>query len=808
MPPPPPPSRPPTLGAEGRPPITTISPVTALALAATATTPDTPAAAALALSAALARGATWVAVSLPPTADALALEDGGGDGVGRGDLDAVAWCASADASPSDPRRLLAVHDAPQAAALAALASLAGGLSLSTRCAGGFETRTLRLGCHAGRGGAPQSGVAPPPGRATVGTSLVASSLLALQPVRAAAAAGPGGARAVLAAAQEALVRLAVAAPADVELVLTLGDAPPILWRAGRSHGEAAALALGPVLARAAVAGAAALGGVRAAAHAAVPPAGSPGVCADAGGEGGGGGGSPAPPPLLLGPRQFVSAGGAPATPDLAAAVLAAVGPAFTAITRRLRGRSGGGGSGRGSGGGTAAVGAAPLAPAFCVWLEGEGLGGGAGRGGGGVSPGIPATAAAAAAARAAVLAAWHAVAPASLLPDPLAGGPHLLPPSSARPHKRRRGAAAAGEAGAAPRPPPRPLLRPLQPRPAPPARLQPTPFLTCPPPADLALLSLTALAAGDRAGLEALTGGGSPPSRSDLSSSSFVGQLAAPASGRPCFVVLGLSTGPARRLIILDPHAADERVRVEALGGALVGPGGLPATAPATSPLSSAPLPPGPHTLLSLPPRDAAALTAHAPLVRAWGWRWVAGGGGGCVRVTHAPALCFPGEAAAGGGRPASSAAARTTARGPAPPGTLAEYVASLAATAGAGRVPPIIGRALAARACRGALMLGTPLSPATTARLVTALAATASPGVCAHGRPTTVPLVDLRAARRAVEARRRAGGVGGWAGQPPPSPLPALVARLTAAVAAAEAQARGREGACARLTTKGARGE
>ena len=181
-------------------------------------------------------------------------------------------------------------------------------------------------------------------------------------------------------------------------------------------------------------------------------------------------------------------------------------------------------------------------------------------------------------------------------------------------------------------------------------------------------------------------------------------------------------------LAAVDPHAAHERVRLEMLRAAAWGPGGserAPRGVPA-APLAArdaAPLP--------LTPREAAALRTHAPLLAAWGWsiepaRNAPGGGACAVVVTSTPVI--------------DGVQLR--------PPDLAEHLRALVDTCGGGAAggPPAAHRALASRACRGAVTLGTSLSNEDGAALLDALATTAAPLACAHGRPTAAPLADVAA--------------------------------------------------------------
>ncbi len=82
---------------------------------------------------------------------------------------------------------------------------------------------------------------------------------------------------------------------------------------------------------------------------------------------------------------------------------------------------------------------------------------------------------------------------------------------------------------------------------------------------------------------------------------------------------------------------------------------------------------------------------------------------------------------------------------------------------------PPGITRVLKSKACRSALMFGHPLLLSEGQALVSQLLGTQLCFCCAHGRPTTAPLVDLTAVRQFVAWRavhgRDGSGAGGMEG-------------------------------------------
>ncbi|CAA6668687.1 unnamed protein product [Spirodela intermedia] len=74
----------------------------------------------------------------------------------------------------------------------------------------------------------------------------------------------------------------------------------------------------------------------------------------------------------------------------------------------------------------------------------------------------------------------------------------------------------------------------------------------------------------------------------------------------------------------------------------------------------------------------------------------------------------------------------------------LLEYLEQLADTDGTSSMPPSVLRVLNFKACRGAIMFGDPLLPSECSLIVDELKETSLCFQCAHGRPTTVPLVNL----------------------------------------------------------------
>ncbi|KAI0502370.1 hypothetical protein KFK09_017318 [Dendrobium nobile] len=74
----------------------------------------------------------------------------------------------------------------------------------------------------------------------------------------------------------------------------------------------------------------------------------------------------------------------------------------------------------------------------------------------------------------------------------------------------------------------------------------------------------------------------------------------------------------------------------------------------------------------------------------------------------------------------------------------LLEYIEQLVETDGSSIIPPAVLRVLNYKACRGAIMFGDSLLPSECSLIVEELKATSLCFQCAHGRPTTVPLLNM----------------------------------------------------------------
>ncbi|XP_022971390.1 DNA mismatch repair protein MLH3 isoform X1 [Cucurbita maxima] len=98
----------------------------------------------------------------------------------------------------------------------------------------------------------------------------------------------------------------------------------------------------------------------------------------------------------------------------------------------------------------------------------------------------------------------------------------------------------------------------------------------------------------------------------------------------------------------------------------------------------------------------------------------------------------------------------------------LLEFLDQLADTDGSSTMPPSVLRVLNSKACRGAIMFGDSLLPSECSLIVEELKQTSLCFQCAHGRPTTVPLVNLEALHkqiREMEILDKNGLNGTWHG-------------------------------------------
>jgi DNA mismatch repair ATPase MutL len=181
-----------------------------------------------------------------------------------------------------------------------------------------------------------------------------------------------------------------------------------------------------------------------------------------------------------------------------------------------------------------------------------------------------------------------------------------------------------------------------------------------------------------------------------------------------------------RILVALDQHAVDERIRLERLQDEVFDPHGGCIRA----------------YFLETPHRctfsnmQVQQLLVYAAQAESWGWSWTCS--------PHDPTLvCL---------HSVPSLLGVTLAE----PEFLLEFLTVLVHSGGSSlSKPPCILRLLNSRACRSAVMFGHVLSREQCEALLAALRRCRTPFQCAHGRPSLVPLGDLRtlAARPSASA-------------------------------------------------------
>lgn len=170
---------------------------------------------------------------------------------------------------------------------------------------------------------------------------------------------------------------------------------------------------------------------------------------------------------------------------------------------------------------------------------------------------------------------------------------------------------------------------------------------------------------------------------------------------------------PGGVVLIVDQHAASERVELERLQHEILTAKKLPSEAVH-----------GPGTTVTLLAEERRWLQKHGGFVEGWGFRWRAGAADHEVVVTHVPnilgtflepkdlkGVVSAAEASQVGGRPS---------------------------------VPPVILHILTFKACRRAIKFNDHLEQAQMERLMRELSRCELPFQCAHGRPTVYPLASL----------------------------------------------------------------
>ncbi|XP_023157456.1 DNA mismatch repair protein MLH3 isoform X3 [Zea mays] len=177
-------------------------------------------------------------------------------------------------------------------------------------------------------------------------------------------------------------------------------------------------------------------------------------------------------------------------------------------------------------------------------------------------------------------------------------------------------------------------------------------------------------------------------------------------------------------ILLVDQHAADERIRLEELRSKVLSEGH------GVSYLDS-------EEELSLPETGFQLFQKYAEQIQKWGWI-ISGGSNSSesfkknmnilkrqVRlVTLVAVPCIFGVKLTGK--------------------DLMEFIWQLDETDGSSDMPPAVLRILNFKACRGAIMFGDPLLPSECCLIIEELKATSLCFQCAHGRPTTVPILNI----------------------------------------------------------------
>lgn len=194
------------------------------------------------------------------------------------------------------------------------------------------------------------------------------------------------------------------------------------------------------------------------------------------------------------------------------------------------------------------------------------------------------------------------------------------------------------------------------------------------------------------------------------------------------------------RIVCVDQHAADERVRLESLQRRVLK--GFSDPTAATSPVTPVTLDP-PETLI-VGGDVAHSLHQLTPLLARWLCRAERLPGQPSGRGTTTPLLLRQ--------VPRIFGVRLSTA-------DVVEYLTAVVAIVGAEARqrfrPPALDRVLASRACRHAIMFGDQLTMAQCRKLLRQLSKCDFPFICAHGRPTMVPVVDFsmwQAQRRTLD--------------------------------------------------------
>ena len=223
------------------------------------------------------------------------------------------------------------------------------------------------------------------------------------------------------------------------------------------------------------------------------------------------------------------------------------------------------------------------------------------------------------------------------------------------------------------------------------------------------------------------------------------------------FILLSVSTPTTPNLLVLvDQHAADERIRVEALLNDLQTQGTVPVNKPLT---------------FDIPSKEHSLFAAHAPFFARWGITYTLLPGSrhqlsGTV-TTATPTTSSSSSSSSSSRLTILTLPPTIATRCQTDPKVILTFLrtevwsldanpshssSSSSHSKSASSPPPQgLGDMLASRACRSSIMFNDVLSLEEAKILVAKLAGTQRPWVCAHGRPSMVPIVDIGSAAAAA---------------------------------------------------------
>lgn len=185
-------------------------------------------------------------------------------------------------------------------------------------------------------------------------------------------------------------------------------------------------------------------------------------------------------------------------------------------------------------------------------------------------------------------------------------------------------------------------------------------------------------------------------------------------------------------LVVVDQHAADERVRLEQLRKEVLAENKKQLSTFLDCPQE-----------LGLTGGDQELLHTYRGQIEDWGWRFkVLSAESGCYDRRH-------GRAHQGSSVVLLNAVPHILGESLNDKQYLSEYLRQLSVTDGTSAPPPAVLRVLTSKSCRGAIMFGDYLLRSECQQLIEELKQTSLCFQCAHGRPTLVPLVNLQALRR-----------------------------------------------------------